>query len=357
MPSAAPPSHDAGKPEWGARLEKSIGHLEAKLTKTEEENKWLREEVERLKKSLEEEVAARGQLEEKLRVVVEVDEEERTKIKTELEKEKEGRKRWEEEKIKEVKEDLKKVVGLEKEIKEVVERLSTRSSEEKEEKTAGAGDVVDEDPIYKCIVLTDSNGQRATEESIRTHMPADKRSKYEIQVVVAYRLEDAYERIEKKDHKFHVNVENSYVIIDNITNNIRGGKNNEAEPPDLVADRVAALRELILSNSAKAVVVCEPKPMKWVDVRYSSVRIHKHLVSVGKGGYGCRTQIRMRYLRDDGFHVQPKYDSIVDKTYACALLGVPVPDPTPFGDLEPEYSRRRWDNQFPKVGGRGKPKS
>ena len=188
-------------------------------------------------------------------------------------------------------------------------------------------------------------------------MPADKRAKYKIQVVVAFRLEDAYDRIANERHKFHVDVKDAYVIIDNVTNNIRGGKNHEAEPPDLVADRVAALREIILSSSAKAVVVCEPKPMKWVDVRPASVRIHNHLVSIGKGGFGCRTQIRMRYLRDDGFHIQPKHDSILDRTYACALLGVHVPDPTPFGDLAPEYTRRRWENEYPRVGGRGKPKS
>ena len=355
--------------DWGTLLEGKVSQLEARVTRTEEENENLRKEVAQLKKRLEEEEECRRKLEEKLRVIVEVDDEERGKIRTEFEKEKERRKKWEEEKIKEVKDDFKKVVlteeknseekrkqlkeGLEKELKEAVGKLSTETSKERPEETVGAGTVEDNAPKYQCIVITDSNGERATQETIRNHIPQGQREKYEIRVVVAYRLEDAYDRVEEGS----LNVENAYVIIDNVTNNIRGGKKHYPEPPDLVSDRVAALRELILANSAKAVVVCELKPMKRVDVRYHSLRIHNYLVSCGKGGFGCRTQIRMRYLRDDGFHIQPKFDSIVDRTYACALLGIHVPDPTPFDDLTPEYERRRWDKQYPRLGGRGQPKS
>ena len=169
--------------------------------------------------------------------------------------------------------------------------------------------------------------------------------------MIAFRLEDAYDRVGEGV----IDVKDAYVIIDNITNNVRGGKNHEAEPPDLVTDRVAALRELILERSAKAVVVCQLKPMKRVDVRAHTMQIHRYLLACGKGGYGCRTQIRMRYLKDDGFHVQPRHIAIVDKTYACALLGVYVPDPTPFGDLAPDFTRRRWENKWPRVGGRGTP--
>ena len=348
MSSPAQLSRENGKKDLGALLEGRINQLEAKVTKTEEENEKLRDEVAQLRRRLEEEEAARKQVEEKLRVIVEVDGEEREKIKTDLLKEKERVKRLEEEKLKEVKE------GLEKEIKEVAQKLTNeKSRESSKEEEGGAGNIEDPNPPYKCIVITDSNGERATQESIKDHIPQDKRADYDIRVVVAYRLEDAYDRI--KEGK--LDVENAYVIIDNVTNNIRGGKRNDPEPADMVTDRVAALREVIMSNSAKAVVVCQPKPMKRVDVRPASLAIHEYLVACGKGGFGCRTQIRKRYLRDDGFHIQPKFDSILDRTYACALLGIHVPDPTPFGDLTPEFERRRWENQYPRLGGRGQPKS
>ena len=120
---------------------------------------------------------------------------------------------------------------------------------------------------------------------------------------------------------------------------------------------MATLREYILSKSAKAVIVCELKPMMRVDVRPYSSQIHEYLLACGKGGYGCRTQIRLRYLRDDGFHVQHKHDSILDRTYACALLGVHVPDPTPISDLVTDDLKRKWENQWPRTGGKGKPNS
>ena len=129
------------------------------------------------------------------------------------------------------------------------------------------------------------------------------------------------------------------------------------EPPDLVADRVAALRELILSSSAKEVVVCEMKPMTSVDVRPYNLRVHNYLVSCGKGGWGCRTQIRIPYLRADGFHLKPQYDSVLYRTYACALVGTHVPDPTPFDDLMPEHIRRRWESQYPRPGGKKSPET
>ena len=354
-----------GKTDGGSLLEERVKKLEATVTKLEEENR-------NLKSRLEEEEGARRQVEEKLRAVVEVEEKERGEIKTELEREKEERKRWQEERMKEVEESRKKdkeveernqeekkkeLKGLEREIKEVVERMvtttTTTTTPSREEEKETVGDDDEAGSPYKCIVITDSNGLGTTEETIKNHMPTEKRARYQIQVVIAFRLEDAYDRIEEG----RIDVENAYVIIDNITNNVRGGKNHEAEPPDLVTDRVAALRELILEKSAKAVVVCQLKPMKRVNVRAHTMQIHRYLLACGKGGYGCWTQIRMRYLKEDGFHVQSRHIAIVDKTYACALLGVFVPDPTPFGDLAPDITRRRWENRWPRVGGRGSPKS
>ena len=347
------------QPAWGKLLEGRVKQMEEQVINIEAENIRLKEEVTRLRGKLEEE-EARRQMEEKLRVVVEVDEREREKIKTEMEREKEERKRREDQKTKEVKDEIKK--DMEQGLKEVEERLATtttktKTSPGKPEESEGEEKVEDDDDdtdqVYKCVVITDSNGKDITQESIRNHMPTNKRAKYEISVVVAYRLEDAYERIKKG----HVNVDNAYVVIDNITNNLRGGKNHAPESPELVMNRVAVLREFILARAAKAVVVCELKPMRRVDVRLASLMIHNYLVSCGKAGYGCHTQIRMSFLKDDGFHVQPKHLSILDKTYACALLGIHVPDPTPFNDLTPESVRRSWEIQWPRMGGKGNPKS
>ena len=361
MPSASPLK--TGKPDWGLLLETKVHQLEAAVSKLEEENRCLRGR-------LEEEEAARRQVEEKLRTVVEVEEKKIKEVKDDWKKEREVEERNSEEKMKkmkdEVEKDLKKEIevverNLVKEFKEVVEKLTKKTKENRSEENAGGrgdGDDDDEDgndddddtdATYKCIVFTDSNGKRATQDSIRNHMPPGKREKYEIQMVVAYRLEDAYSRIAKG----HVNVENAYVILDNTTNNVRGGKNHAAEPPDLVTARVATLREFILSKSAKAVVVCQLKPMTRVDVRPYSWQIHDYLLSCGKTGYGCRTQIRLRHLKEDGFHVQLKHDSILDKTYACALLGIHVPDPTPISDLVTDELRRKWESQWPRAGGKG----
>ena len=124
-PSPNRDSQKMGKSEGGSLLEERVKKLEATVTKLEEENRGL-------KKRLEEEEEARRKVEEKLRVVVEVDEKERGEIKTELEREKEERKRWEEERIKEMEENRKKEKevkeGLEKEIKEVAERMAAATT-------------------------------------------------------------------------------------------------------------------------------------------------------------------------------------------------------------------------------------
>ena len=200
---------------------------------------------------------------------------------------------------------------------------------------------------YKCLVLTDSNGRGATADSIKSHMPVTERSRYDIEVVVAYRLEEAYYRIRRGE----IDVKDSYVIIDNITNNVRGGRNSPGEPPERVINQIACLRDLILSLSAAAVVVCQIKPMAVVDVRPYNQLLHNYLGSCGEGNYGCTTQIRMDYLAADGFHVNHRYSTIIDRTYACALLGTPVPCPTSDDDFVPPIMRRRYETQWPRLEG------
>ena len=67
--------------------------------------------------------------------------------------------------------------------------------------------------------------------------------------------------------------------------------------------------------------------------------------------FGCQTQIRLEHLKPDGYHIRPQFDSIVDRTYAYAILGKPVCDPTPMEGFVPEHMRRRYLSEWPRIGG------
>ena len=71
-----------------------------------------------------------------------------------------------------------------------------------------------------------------------------------------------------------------------------------------------------------------------------------------RDGFGCRTQIRLDFLRGDGFHIRPEFGSVLDRTYACALLGVRVPFPTPLNEFAPSFVRKQWESEWPRLGGR-----
>ena len=204
---------------------------------------------------------------------------------------------------------------------------------------------------YQCPVLTDSNGKGVTPESVRSHMPREERDKYDVQIIVAYRLEDAFHRIRRGE----IEVKDCFVIIDNITNNVRGSWKCPRESPEQVAHKVAVLRELILDSSAAAVVVCQVKPMTMIDVRPYNHLIHEYLGTCGKAGFGCNTQIRQEYLAPDGFHIAHRFSSVVDRTYACALLGTPVPEPVPDTDFIPLAHRRSWETEWPSLVGNAGP--
>ena len=123
--------------------------------------------------------------------------------------------------------------------------------------------------------------------------------------------------------------------------------------PDEVLFRVNRLRVTLLSAGAAAVVVCEVKPMHMIDVTPYNSLIHNYLKAQGGNGYGCETQIRLDFLKNDGFHVRPQFDPVIDRTYACAVLGIPVPNPTPRNGFTPAHIRRQWESEWPEVGGRG----
>ena len=89
--------------------------------------------------------------------------------------------------------------------------------------------------------------------------------------------------------------------------------------------------------------------MQVADVRPFNIELSSYLRRQ-PDGFGCRTQIRMNFLKSDGFHVQSMYDSIIDRTYACAILGLHVPCPTPFSEFVPDHIKKRWETEWPMVG-------
>ena len=84
-------------------------------------------------------------------------------------------------------------------------------------------------------------------------------------------------------------------------------------------------------------------------VRPHNRALDGYLRAQGGSGYGIATQIRLDFLKNDGYHVGDRFVSVIYKGYACALRGVPVPCPTPTGEFEPYHIRRRRDIEWPEI--------
>ena len=330
--------------EW----ENRFTQLEKRLGAVEEDRRRLREEVKQLRDRLEEVEWAKERLENKVKENEHL--EERTeKIIMEVEKESSKRKEREKEIMEVEKEERKK------EIKEVEERLAAKieevsASTGKQEQVDGGVSAGAQRgaKTYRCIVFTDSNGRDVTTHSIRNHMPHSEREKYEIDVHVAFRVEDALYRVTRGE----IDVSGCYVVIDNMTNNVRGGR-RQADTPEQLVHRINELRTALLSSSAAAVVVVQVKPMRHIDVRPYNWLLHSYLTKCGQTGYGSKTLIRMEHLQLDGYHINPLFDAFLDRTYAYALLGKEVPCPTPTDNFMPEFVRHRWNEDFPRLVGQG----
>ena len=113
--------------------------------------------------------------------------------------------------------------------------------------------------------------------------------------------------------------------------------------------RLEQLRGKMRMAGAVAVVVCQVKPTQLGDVTPYNDLISDFL-RAQRWGFGCRTQVRLCHLKADGFHILPQFDSIIDRTYACAIRGVDVPDPTPPNGFLPDHLRRRWQADWPRLG-------
>ena len=180
----------------------------------------------------------------------------------------------------------------------------------------------------KCVVITDSNRRGASANSIKNHISREEREGLKIEVVVAYMVEEAYHRIRRGE----IEVEGKIVVVDNVTNDVR-----KVCDPWEVGRRMTKVLDAL--EGAAAVVAVQVKPIRHLDITPYNETLH-HLCTTRKGVFGCHTQIRMDDLGRDGYHVSPQCADIIDRTYVRALLGAPVPSPTPPGDFfHPEQMR------------------
>ena len=85
--------------------------------------------------------------------------------------------------------------------------------------------------------------------------------------------------------------------------------------------------------------------MTLMDVSQFSVRLQQKCMDGGVGW--CQTQLGVDDMREDGFHVLPSSLRILDKTYACAVMGVKVPHPTP---VYQKWRHKMVEQGWPRVG-------
>ena len=177
---------------------------------------------------------------------------------------------------------------------------------------------------------------------MKNHIPRGERDEYDLRLVVAYTTEEAVRRVGEND----IDVRDCTVVIDNLTNDVRGTRQRPAVSPDELIQRVDRLRRRLREAGALGVTVCQIKPMEIMDVTPYNSLLHEYLRSVGSSG--CRTQIRRSFLQRDGFHIKHQFDSVLDRNYAYALMGLHVPCPTPDEDFLPDHVRRRRDFDWPR---------
>ena len=219
-------------------------------------------------------------------------------------------------------------------IKEAEERILEKVEEEKKKKRK------------RCVIITDSNGRNGvTPSSVKYHMPEEERDAYDISIVIAYRIEEAASKVEKGD----LAIEGALVILDCLGNDARNTPQAPRLSPDRHVQELDKLRMKLWEKGAADVIVCSVKPTQRADMTEYVDRVHRYLQSVreGDGGHGIRSQVRLEHLRADGLHLQPRYYYVLQQTYACAIMGRNVPDPTPLDCFIPDRKRQAYRQEWP----------
>ena len=226
--------------------------------------------------------------------------------------------------------------GWRKELREAEERIVKKVKEEQKVKKKK----------MKCIVFTDSNGRNATTpSSIKYHILEEERDDYEVDVVIAYRVEEACSIVEKGD----LGIAGATILIDCHNNDARLTRKAPALSPDELAIAVDKLRKKLWDAGANSVIVCSLKPTERANVSEHDDSIRRYLEGMREvdGGYGCHTQVRLEHLRGDGLHILPRFYYVLQQTYAFALMGKYVPDPTPRECLTPYHVRQAFRREWP----------
>ena len=150
-----------------------------------------------------------------------------------------------------------------------------------------------------------------------------------------------------------IDVEGALVIIDCLTNSARDTRRGLALTPDELVWRFDRLQERLWTAKADGIVVCEIKPTQLADATYHNLALHQYLASKqgSDGGHGCRTQVRLHHLRNDGLHLRPQCYAVLQETYACIIMGQNVPSPTPLEGLIPDHVRLMREREWPRLSG------
>ena len=194
-------------------------------------------------------------MEERLKEVEEGKEERKKEVEKEKEdrgkevaKEKEERKK----EVEKEKEERKNEVQKEKEErkKEVEEERRGWERTLEERRNSGGESRIrngNEEQRQPHVLIVDSNGRGATPDSVRNHIPREKRGKYEkLEIHTAYTTDEAVRRVGDDD----INVKDAIVVLDNLTNDVRGTRHRPAVSPTELVRRVDQLRRKLQAAGA-----------------------------------------------------------------------------------------------------------
>ena len=115
-----------------------------------------------------------------------------------------------------------------------------------------------------------------------------------------------------------IDVRDPVTIIDKLTNDVRGRKLRSSLTPEDFIRGISQLRASLRKAGVRNTVVCEVKPMMIKNVDPYNHRLSGYLRGQSQG-LGYPTQIRLKHLKRDGFHVRYAFQGIIDQTYAGAI--------------------------------------